>query len=222
MLKCEINCLRPFCLNSMAWHFSFCISIRGNLGRRECSVQRKECPIVGPTNDLIRGPPAWARQGWPFLPPMAQGDTWLVISPAFPIPWERPLETACSAIVTQENNAEMEGAREWAFRVMMRKIPSDGIVTWGQISLLYPPRSMGCAQQVEFIMRGLALPAGLVTWHSTTLPKKKSKLAWDFIWVVLRHSVGSGGEVGVRPIQVLWEEGKEQRRSVAGVSLPLV
>lgn len=46
---------------------------------------------MGPTSDLIRGPPAGARQGWPFLllslpPSQAQGDTWLVISPACPRP----------------------------------------------------------------------------------------------------------------------------------------
>lgn len=135
-----------------------------------------------------------------------------------PTPWKRPLETACSAIMTQENNAEMEGAREWTSRGMTRKIPSDGIVTGRQTSLLYPPRSMGCAQQVEFIMQRL----GDLAFNHSPREKKNLNVAWDFIWVVLRHSVGSGGEVGVRPVQIPWEEGKQQKRAVAVGSPPLV
>lgn len=78
--------------------------------------------------------------------------------------------------MTQENNAEMEGAREWTSRGMTRKIPSDGIVTGRQISLLYPPRSMGCAQQVEFIMQRL----GDLAFNHSPRGKKKSKRGMRF------------------------------------------
>lgn len=89
--------------------------------------------------------------------------------------------------MTPESNAVLEVGRD------NKKIPSDVIVTWREISF-YPPRSRGCAQQVEFITK-TSVPASrigdLAFNHS---PREKNlNMAWDFIGVVLRQSAGSGG-----------------------------
>lgn len=80
----------------------------------------------------------------------------------------------------------------WGWVGITRKIPSDVIVTWREI-FFYPPRRRGCAQQVEFITK-TSVPASrigdLAVNHS---PREKNlNMAWDFIWVVLRQSAGSG------------------------------
>lgn len=55
----------------------------------------------------------------------------------------------------------------------MGKIPSDVTVTGGKISLLYLPRSIGCAQQVEFIMKTSVLASGIGDLAFNHSPREK-------------------------------------------------
>lgn len=110
----------------------------------------------------------------------------------------------------------------WRWVGITRKIPSDVIVTWREVCFFYPPRSRGCAQQVEFITK-TSVPASrignLAFNHS---PREKNlNMAWDFIWVVLRQSTGLGGggrgqtssrSVGSRQTMVGWEGGGKKTR----------
>lgn len=85
--------------------------------------------------------------------------------------WKRLLEKARS--VTQESNSVVEGAKEWTLREMTRKIPLGITVPSGEISLPYPPRSIGCAQQVEFITKMRVLASGIADLAFNHSPKEK-------------------------------------------------
>lgn len=84
--------------------------------------------IVGPTNDLIRGPPVEACQSWPSLSPREQGDTWLVTSPESPQSLERALRNSLLCHHDPREQYSDGGGREWTFMRITRKIPAHVIV----------------------------------------------------------------------------------------------
>lgn len=79
----------------------------------------------------------------------------------------------------------------------MRKIPLGIMVTWGEIALHDPPRSIGHAQQVEFITKTHILASGIGDLALNHSPGKDSKHG-------IRFHLG-----GSEPLSYIWR-GRDQ------------
>lgn len=147
--------------------------------------------------ELPQGP---SFEGWPFLPPKAQGDTWLVTSPECPTPWQGLLETACSTIMIWESNAVMKAGRGLTFKGWWEKFHQMSLLLEEKRPFFIHYKHRVCLSGgIHYEETFLAHRIGDLAFNLS--PKEKNlNIAWDFIRVVLGQSIGSGGGVGVKPV----------------------